>query len=94
LIDEDALLQAAGNPNGSLASQLPPLKQLEELPDPKATLVGLLKEASGLRGRRLRDFREGQLIHRLAELIRDYTPLRQLKAFQEFEKEVKNVLGG
>ncbi|MEE8523965.1 MAG: hypothetical protein V3T72_08540 [Thermoanaerobaculia bacterium] len=50
------------------------------------------KDASELKGRRLRRFRQGQARQRLAELIEDYSPLEQLSAFQAFRSELNSVL--
>jgi len=52
LFDEAALRRAAGNPNGQRPLDLPPLSQLEQLPDPKKALYEHLREASGLQERR------------------------------------------
>ncbi len=54
LIDEFALRKAAGNPRGRQRLDIPEPKKLEDLPDPKQILHDLLREASGLRGRRLK----------------------------------------
>lgn len=94
LIDEAALRQAAGNPNGSFAIEFPRLEDLETLANPKKRLHELLRIASELRGRRLKRFRSGQQSHRLAELIGDFSLLRRLKAFQRLESDLKKVLEG
>ena len=92
LIDETALRSAAGDPRGTVPLAMPVVQQLERLPDPKKTLHGLLKTASGLGGRRLRKFRMDQAVHRLAQAIQDYSPLRQLSAFRALEEEVEQTL--
>jgi len=56
LFDEAAMRRAAGNPNGRDPLEIPPLRRLDKLPDPKETLQGLLRDASGLTGRRLKRF--------------------------------------
>ena len=56
LIDESALRQASGKPNGKARLVMPPVERLESLPDPKGVLEDLLLEASGSRGRRRRRF--------------------------------------
>jgi len=90
LFDEHAIRRAAGNPNGNVPLQFPP--NPEELPDPKARLHALLKTASELSGRRLRKFREATAVHRVAELIQDFSPLRSLPAFNAFEDELRRAL--
>jgi hypothetical protein len=92
LTDEDALRQAAGNPGGKVSLDFPALTGLERVPDPKAFLHSLLRQASGFAGRRLRKFRPDEAAHRLAALVRDYSRLRQLTAFQALEQEVESVL--
>jgi hypothetical protein len=85
LIDEAALRRAAGNPGGTVALRFPQLRKLEQLSDPKEVLHQLLLEASELRGRRRASFTTNAAVHRLATLIEDYAPLRQLEAFRHFE---------
>lgn len=88
LFDETALRYAAGNPNGRVALDLPALKRLEDLPDPKTHLYTLLKEASELTGRRLKKFNPGKQALRVPDFIDDFSPLRALFAFQALEAEV------
>lgn len=92
LTDEAALRQAAGNPTGRIPLDFPALKGLESLPNPKAVLHSLLRQASGFAGRRLRKFRPDEAVHRLTTLVRDYSRLRQLTAFRALEREVEGVL--
>ena len=95
LFDEVALRKAAGNPYGRQSLELPDIHQLEELPDPKDILHELLCKASGLTGRRLKQFSSDKVngcVHRLAELIDDFSPLRALSAFQALETEIKEVI--
>jgi hypothetical protein len=91
LIEEPAIRRAAGNPNGSRALNLPPLQRLESIPDPKETLHEALLAASESSGRRLKQFRRDlpMLKHRVSELIEDFSPLRRLSAFQQFERDVR-----
>jgi hypothetical protein len=51
-----------------------------------------LESASGLRGRHLRRLNLPSRTHRLAELIRDFSPLRRLPAFEALEEDVHRVL--
>ncbi|MDE0221657.1 MAG: hypothetical protein OXJ90_20485 [Spirochaetaceae bacterium] len=88
LIDETALRAAAGNPNGKEPLDLPGIETLEGLPNPKQTLHELLRQASGLRGRRLRSFNERLSGQRVAELIEDFRPLYRLVAFQRLSADV------
>jgi len=52
LFCESAIRRASGNPNGQMALHVS--RNYETIPHPKRELHRLLKEASGLRGRRLR----------------------------------------
>jgi hypothetical protein len=92
LIDERAIRKAAGRPQGRAALNLPQLRRLEEQADPKASLHQALRDASELRGRRLRDFPVSQRVRRVAELISGYGALRALSAFRALEQEVRVAL--
>ncbi|MBD2243033.1 DUF4276 family protein [Nostoc sp. FACHB-888] len=92
LFDETALRKAAGNPCGRKPLHLPDIRKLEQLPDPKDILYRLLCEASELTGRRLKQFSVNERVHRLAELIDDFSPLRALSAFQLLETEIQQVI--
>ena len=91
LIDETALRRAAGNPNGTQSLDMPDVQRLEELADPKQLIRELLRQASGLRGRRLKRFSWRSSAHRVAEMIDDFSPLYGLAAFQRLAAEVKRV---
>jgi hypothetical protein len=52
----------------------------------------LFVQATELPQRRLKRFRIEQAVHRLAELIEDFSPLRQLPAFCQLENELKTVI--
>lgn len=92
LFDESALREAAGNPNGQHPLQLPDLADVERLPNPKRTLHDLLRAASDLPARRSRRLNLGALVHRMASLIDDFSPLRQLSAFRELETDFKRTV--
>lgn len=99
LIDEGALGRSAGNPNGRQPLDMPPVSQLERLPDPKSLLRRLLRIASGNTGRRARRFdkKRSEAVHRLASLISDYSVLSGLPAFRHFfdclEQALKPFVG-
>jgi len=88
LICEEAIRRAALNPNGHERLNMPRLQEIERLPNPKQQLFDLLKDASGLRGRRLKKFNLYQARLRVADQIEDFAPLRQLPAFQAFEERL------
>lgn len=84
LHDERAIRKAAGNPNGALALDMPKLADLENLPDPKKALIELIRQASGLRSRRLTRLNERECVHLVAEYCDSFEPLLGLSAFAEF----------
>lgn len=92
LFNEIAIRNAAGNPRGHQPLQLPLIATLEQLPNPKEILHKLLCEASGLTGRRLKQYSVHERVHRVAELINDFSPLRVLPAFQALEAEIAQVI--
>lgn len=93
LHNEAAIRLAAENPNGRMPLTLPPLNSLESLSDPKEELFRILREATGLSGRRLQKFREGEhkCPHRLADIQQEdgFLALRKLPAFLKLEAEIQ-----
>lgn len=89
LFDEAAIRRAAGNPLGSGGLGLPTLRRIEDMPDPKTCLRDALLVASEVSGRRRKRLKRdiAQSVHRVAELIADFAPLRQVSAFARFERE-------
>lgn len=92
LTDEAAIRIAAGNPNGTNYLNLPPVQNLEDLPDPKATLHELLLDASGLTGRRRQRLNVGRILHRITELTDDFSLLGALPAFVRFSGQLRQTL--
>ena len=92
LINEAAIRRAAGNPNGTIPLNMPPINNLEKLSDPKQILHDLLKKASGLSGRRLNKFKVHKSASRIAKFIDDLSPLQNLNAFKELESDIKNFI--
>lgn len=92
LFNEAAIKQAAGNRQSQINLHLPRLETLKNEPDPRQRLHDSLRCASGLRGRRLNRFPVHQRVHRVAELIDDFSPLRALPAFQALEQEMRRVV--
>jgi len=87
LFDEDAIRAAAGNPNGRMSLNLPALNEIEHR-NAKQELFVALKIASGLSGGRLNRFQPQRHRHLVAEYIDDYSPLKQLSAFQQLEADI------
>lgn len=92
LIDEQAIRNASGNANGKQKLDMPKLRSLESIADPKTLLYNLLREASGLKGRRRDTFPLTTAARLVSEHITDFTPLRQLSAFQAFEAALHTLL--
>ena len=92
LIDTNAIRRAAGNPSGRAPLVVPNVNHIEAIPDPKSTLHALLRAASGLTGRRLRKLNLPVLRYRVAELIEDFTPLRDLPAFTALERDLIQII--
>ena len=92
LFDLLAIRHAANNPNGRALLNLPQRNRIEELVDPKENLYALLRQASGMHGRRLRAFSEPQHARRVADYIEDYAPLRLLPAFAKLEEDLVQTL--
>ena len=90
LFDEQAIRTASGNPNGTVALDLP--SACEGLPDPKALLYEALKRASGLSGRRLRRVSLARAARRITDLIDDFTPLHAFDAFRAMAAELRHVM--
>ena len=92
LHDEAALREASDRPSGKEPLNLPRIDQCEGLADPKTRLHQALQLANGATGRRARRFKPARAAHRLAELITDWSPLRQLPAFQRLEADTRTAL--
>jgi len=91
LFDEPAIRKAAGNPNGKIALNLPRLRNIETLPDPKQTLFDTLTIASELRGRQRQKFDPERHRHLVAEYIEDFSQLSSLTAFQRLQEDVRQL---
>jgi len=85
--------RATGNPHGTQSLNLPPLRELENLPNPKATLFQILRNASGLSGRRLSSFNQHVALHRIPDYIEDFGQLRTLSAFRRLENDTRDAIG-
>lgn len=92
LVNESAIRRAANNPNGADPIDMPVLAKLDLVVDPKQVLFDLLRRASGLGARRIRSFNEGRARARVAELVDDFSALRGLDAFSEFERKTRQAV--
>ena len=89
--DERAIRNAAGNPNGKSPLGLPALRRVETRPNPKEDLKNALLAACELSGRRRKKFNTAAAFWRIVDYIEDFSPLRELPAFQAFEKSIKSL---
>ncbi len=94
LFDQQAIREAAGNPNGNQPLASIELRRVEDLPDPKDVLKVQLRTACGLHGRRLKQFNESRAMARVAALVSDFAVLRNLSAFQHLEEQVISKIAG
>jgi len=92
LFDDAAIRHAAGNRSGHCSLNLPLIRQVERLPDPKTRLYECLKQASSLSGRRLKRFPVHKRARRVAELVDDFSPLRALSAFNALESDLVEII--
>lgn len=90
LFDEAAIRKAAGNPNGRIPLDIPSVP--ESVVNPKDVLERLLRDASGLSGRRRKKFNVAPSVQRLAQLIEGFSRLRGLDAFRSLEADLEVVL--
>ncbi len=92
LCDEKAIRGAADNPNGTAPLDLPRLNDLESVQNSKQVLEDKLRLATELNARRRAKFKVNRAIHRLVELIEDFSPLSALPAFSRFQVDVRRFL--
>lgn len=94
LSSESAIRCAAGRPAGVTHLNIPTIRGLESVADPKAKFEELLCSACEHRGRKLEQFRRElpSLKYRVAELVDDFEPLMALPAFKSFFDELGAAL--
>lgn len=89
LFDGPAIARAAGSPSAQVA--VPRLAEIEGIAQPKDLLESLLIEAAGSpSGRRGKNFKRSIADRRVnvASHIRDFGPLENLSAFQQFQRSL------
>lgn len=92
LFEINAIRQAAGNPNGTVPLDIPPLSDVENLPNPKKVLRDKLRKATELSAHRKERFNTNRAIQRVPECIEDFSPLRSLSAFIALEDGLKRTI--
>ena len=75
---------------------LPPLQRVEEIADPKGCLRDALLAAAEVKGRQRKRFLQdfASRVHRLAEILDDFTPLLRVPALQRVDADVRTALRG
>lgn len=94
LLDEQAIRNVAGKPNGIAALNLPPIAQIEGTANPKERLKAALAAASQLSGRRLRKFNANFPVHRrlLLQGLSITGPIRRLPSWQRLVTDTASVI--
>ncbi len=92
LFDEMAIRKAAGNPNGKIPLEVPPLAAIEALPNPKGILFDLISIASELSANRRKNLKPQKLAYRVSESIDDFSALFELSAFRALGQELSEVV--
>lgn len=92
LCDEQAIRIAAGNPAGRSKLLLPKPTAIERIVDPKDKIFSLLRTASERTGRRLQQFNVEFARTQICQHIDDFSKLRTLASFQDFESELRSVV--
>ena len=92
LADEFAIRSAAGNPNGTENLNLPELRRLEDVPDPKQVLHDALVAACGLNARRRSRLPVHQRFHLIPNYIDDYSRLNVLTAFRTLQEDIGRLV--
>lgn len=94
LLDEQAIRDVAGNPQGRVNLNLPTLKQVESIADPKATLMDALKKASEERGRRLSRVAKQFSVHRqqLLDRLDRQGPVSRLASWRTLCSDLDDVV--
>jgi hypothetical protein len=92
LFDIGAIREAAGNPNGTVALDVPKMSEIEDIPNPKKLLHDLLRKATELSTHRKSRFDTSAAVLRIPDCIEDFSPLRNLSSFKAFEQEIIKII--
>ena len=89
LTQEMPIRRAVGNPQGSMRLDIPRIREIEDIAQPKEELFKLLRSAKDVGRRRLRSFSPEQHRHKVGEFTEDLAPLRGLPSFAHLEDQIK-----
>lgn len=94
LTDAKAIREVVGNSNGRAALPLPPLRKIEDVPDPKALLREALVIASELTGRRAEAVKQQFPLHRrgLLDTLDLDGPVSSLPAIVRLRTDISAAL--
>ena len=92
LVSEEAIRSAAGNPSGEVPLSIPALRDLEDLANPKEVMFGLLKTASGRRGRKLKAFDVQRARTLVSQYMKNFQLLRMIPSYLKFETDLRSVV--
>lgn len=93
LIDERAMRAAVGRVSGRHPLDLPSSSRIEGIADPKRVLREALGRAHASTGHRAHRLDLESAVHRLADLVEDWSVLRQLPSFRRLEADTRETLG-
>ncbi|MEU4351757.1 hypothetical protein [Streptomyces sp. NPDC023838] len=95
LLDQSAIREVAGNPNGKVALNLPKPARAESVADPKAMLKQAIATASEERGRGLQKLQARFSANRarLLQMLDREGPIKQLASWQSFADDLRDALG-
>lgn len=94
LLDEEAILDIARKAKGRVRLNLPSAKQVEKIANPKERLKEVLAKASGLKGRRLKNFNRKFGKHRrlLLESLDCSGPVSEVPAFKRLVHHISTAI--
>jgi hypothetical protein len=94
LLDEEAIRDVAKKSKGRMRLNLPSPKQVENIAKPKERLKELLATASGLKGRRLKNFNKKFPQHRrkLLQALDCSGPVSEVPAFKRLVDEIAQAI--
>ena len=90
LLNEEAIRMVAGNPRGRNDLSLPKPVDVENLPDPKATLAAVLLEAANVTGRR-RDRLSRRFSQNRRQLLERLDPAGAVQMLPSWQRLVERV---
>ncbi|WP_086823276.1 hypothetical protein [Streptomyces sp. NRRL B-24572] len=95
LLDQAAIREVAGNPNGKVPLNLPKPARVESVSDPKAVLKQAIATASEERGRGLQKLQARFSANRarLLQMLDRAGPVKQLASWQSFTDDLRDALG-